>query len=509
MPLVKMPTGEIVDMPDQPTAAQLAELQSLHPDLMSAPGGGQDAAAPQQPSLGQDFLRQLGLTARAGLTGLTGTVGVVGDALNAGINKVAGTHLGKPSEALQTLMTQLGLPEPQNSLERFSQGVASMMAGAGDPAMNALSRAISPAALYEAPTGTVKQQTLANARDAGYKITPGEAQSSMTGRALEAAAGKKPLQAAAAAENQGVTDALLRRAAGLPADAPLTPETLHNAISQTYERGYGPITSLGNIPAMPQYQAALKKVLEEHQGVSRSFPGAAKDDVADLVKQFSVPGFDAQDAVRATRLLRDDATQAFKEGNNTLGHARLAVSRALEDNIENYLSSGDANGTLTGVMKGNTLEGIPARDVLERFRDARRQLAQQYTVRDALIPGLGSGDALQVAAKLRGGAPLTGPLRTIGEFANAAPSLAKLQKEAPHALTGLESYGLAGGAGAALAGGGLGWASVPVGRALLRQGLLTKPGQALFAGAPQVGASGPLLNAMPTALMLGSGLFGQ
>ena len=60
--------------------------------------------APQaQRSMGQEFMRQLGLTGRAALTGLGGTVGLVGDALNEGINRVAGTNLAPVSKSLQDL----------------------------------------------------------------------------------------------------------------------------------------------------------------------------------------------------------------------------------------------------------------------------------------------------------------------------------------------------------------------------------------------------------------------
>ena len=62
----------------------------------------------------KEFARQLGLTARAGLTGVAGLPLMAGDALNILINKIAGTQLQMPSQVTQRAMTNIGIPEPQN-----------------------------------------------------------------------------------------------------------------------------------------------------------------------------------------------------------------------------------------------------------------------------------------------------------------------------------------------------------------------------------------------------------
>lgn len=88
------------------------------------------AAAPAPAPSGWDqFGRQLGLTARAGMTGVTALPAMAGDALNAGINKVFGTHLAPVSQTVQNLENSAGLPQPQNATERVVQDAASAMAG--------------------------------------------------------------------------------------------------------------------------------------------------------------------------------------------------------------------------------------------------------------------------------------------------------------------------------------------------------------------------------------------
>ena len=88
--------------------------------------------------------RQLGLTARAGITGAAGLPIMAGDALNSlinmisgGVNQVAGTDIGKlqmPSQAIKRVLTQAGLPEPETKTERVVQDVASAMSGVAAPA---------------------------------------------------------------------------------------------------------------------------------------------------------------------------------------------------------------------------------------------------------------------------------------------------------------------------------------------------------------------------------------
>lgn len=91
-----------------------------------------------------DIPRQLGLTARAGITGAAGLPVIAGDALNSlinlitgGVNRATGTEipaLQMPSQSLQKVLSQAGLPEAQTKTERVVQDVASAMAGVGAPA---------------------------------------------------------------------------------------------------------------------------------------------------------------------------------------------------------------------------------------------------------------------------------------------------------------------------------------------------------------------------------------
>jgi len=117
----------------------------------------------------QQAPRQLGLTARAGITGAAGLPIMAGDALNSlinmisgGVNKVAGTDIGKlqmPSQAIKQVLTQAGLPEPETKTERVVQDVASAMSGVAAPAA-AVSR-LDPSALTRFLSENIPLQTAA------------------------------------------------------------------------------------------------------------------------------------------------------------------------------------------------------------------------------------------------------------------------------------------------------------------------------------------------------------
>ena len=87
------------------------------------------AAKPERSML-QEAGRQIGLTARAGITGLTSIPAMMADPVAAAINQAAGRKvMDLPSQGIQKLMTAAGLPAPEGALESAVQTGAAAMAG--------------------------------------------------------------------------------------------------------------------------------------------------------------------------------------------------------------------------------------------------------------------------------------------------------------------------------------------------------------------------------------------
>lgn len=114
MPVVRMPDGALVEMPDNPTAEQLAELERLMP-----------------PSLGNRLLRQGGLALRAGVKGAAAVPAMMADAVTGPINFAFGTKIPAQLPALDRAMSEAGVPQPQGTAENVVQDASSAVAGVG------------------------------------------------------------------------------------------------------------------------------------------------------------------------------------------------------------------------------------------------------------------------------------------------------------------------------------------------------------------------------------------
>lgn len=90
-----------------------------------------------------DIGRQLGLTARAGITGAMALPNIASDALTSLVNIIAGRQVMQPtSQALGDLLTRAGVPQPETPTERVVQDVSQALAGVASPA--AVAKQLSP-----------------------------------------------------------------------------------------------------------------------------------------------------------------------------------------------------------------------------------------------------------------------------------------------------------------------------------------------------------------------------
>jgi class 3 adenylate cyclase len=92
----------------------------------------QQPAAPQQePSLGDQLQRQLGLTARAGIEGIAALPSMLAEIPRQALNLIPGVNFPPQQQNLSNLLTQAGLPSPETPVERIAGAGAQAMTGAG------------------------------------------------------------------------------------------------------------------------------------------------------------------------------------------------------------------------------------------------------------------------------------------------------------------------------------------------------------------------------------------
>lgn len=370
-----------------------------------------DEAEPARPrTLTEEFKRQLGLTARAGVTGVTGAAGVVGDALNTLTNFALpeGSKLQMPSQMVQQGLTQLGVPKPETPMEHGAGFLASAAAGAGDPilrAVQAFTNARIPAPANTSPDPAITKVTR-ELHEAGVKLPPSRMEGTGRARAVEGIAGGKATSLTLARDNQPVFQNLARKELGLPKGIDITPEVLDNNIKHWVSKGYDPVTSVPFVGIGSKFRQAMADIVRDFGG-GNSFPRVqGNNPVKNLVDDYLFDSnhrylkhYTGEDAVARVKLLREEATAAFRGNDPTMGHVKRRIAQALEDNIELTLKASPR-------YKNSHL--------LDNFRKARTEIAKSHAVEEMLVDkSTGIIDPRKAHAMLQSGKPLTGGLRTI------------------------------------------------------------------------------------------------
>lgn len=296
--------------------------------------------------------------------------------------------------------------------------------------------------------------TLERAQAEGYVVPPSSVNPTFANTTLESISGKIGTAQQASNLNQGVTEALARRSVGLPSDAPLTSEAMQQVRANAWKQGYEPIAQVGTIPTDTQFAKALDQVVAKHRGAARSFPGVTGDEVTNLIEGkpgmhggertggMRVGQFDANDGLQMVQVLRDEASAAFRNGENNVGIAKRQTAKAIEDQIERALER----------------QGAPAAGILQNFREARALMAKSHSLEDAIREGTGTLDARALARQLQNGEPLSGELETIARFANTFEKANQRpgQVAGPGVHNLRAAFAAAGGGGGAMLGGPVG-----------------------------------------------------
>jgi hypothetical protein len=243
------------------------------------------------------------------------------------------------------------------------------------------------------------------AKEAGYTLPPTQANPNLFNTVLEGIAGKIKTAQGASLKNQDVTNSLIRKALGLSDDQPLSVQSLQG-LRQTAGSAYERIRGSGNVTADPAYTQALDALTEPYLRAAADFPKAAQTGVMDAIDAMRVDSFDAGSAVDQIRILRKQADKYYSGGDKVLGGTFKGLANALEDQLGRHLET-------TGA----------APEVINDFRNARKTIAQTYTV-EKYLKADGNVDAVGLARELKR-KPLTDEMRTVAQFGEQFPKAAQ------------------------------------------------------------------------------------
>ncbi len=353
-------------------------------------------------------------------------------------------------------------------------GMAGQLGGRylGDIARNRLANETADLAGQQARNATI-DATRQAAVNEGYQIPPATINPSLWNRAKESLSGKIATQQLMARNNASVSDRLARQAAGLSPDEEITADSLNAA----RERLAGPYREVAALP-------------DKQQVTARSGYTDWENPV-----QAQKP-YDPAQALRDLQQARADAKLLWKKHAGPGGQSPESreAAKAMTDKAESLES---------GLEDYAIRNGKP--ELVQRLREARTALAKNFNVEDAMIEGGGSVDARVIGRMDQNGKPLTGELRTMGDFANNHPKLTQPDKligsPGVSRLDAVLSSLVAGGGGAALGPGGIALGAIPTAsRWAMQRHLLSDTAQrAMVKPNYQPGAFTRLLgNTLPT-----------
>lgn len=314
---------------------------------------------------------------------------------------------------------------------------------------------------------TLQQRILKEAQAEGYVVPPSSANQSVALNTLESATLRPRLSQEAAFKNQNVTNNLAAREVGIPEGVPVTREALSSIRAKAGE-AYAVLENAGTIVPNITFRRDLAAAVKDLKNAAKDFDVLAKKEspVADAIaiaQGLNKGSFKASSVITATRILRDEASTAFRNGQGKVGQAYRDMSKALEDAAEAHL----------------TRFGDPA--AVQAFRDARTQIAKTFSIEKAL-DGDGIVSAPKLANQLAKGEPLSGGLLTAAKFAEQFPKMSRVIKEAPAKLGFFPAVGGTAALGASVANPYFAIpAAISLGAPAIRAGLLSKVGQRALA----------------------------
>ena len=326
---------QLLDAPDKYDAfldAPEPAAETSMPPVAASP----TPAAPKKRSIAEELARQMGLTVRGGVAGVLSPLTIASDALVSLYNKGTGSNVAPTSQTVQGLMTQFGLPLPENRVERAVQaGVEGMAGQAG------LTKAAQAVGATASPLLQNVTQQVAAAGASGAAAQP-------TAEYVQEVTGS-PVAAVAAALATGVLAGKVAGRIGDKVVSGVDRNITIDDIKQRAQRSYNEMQQY-DVQARPlSVQNMLNRTEQSLADANFNPQLDAHRPVAQLMQQFR--DMVGQQRVPFTRLeqMRSAAVSMSRESNDA-GTRRLAG--IVVGQIDDYLGNLSSRDLMPGSNRG-------------------------------------------------------------------------------------------------------------------------------------------------------------
>lgn len=329
---------------DTEAATRLAEIAS---SMMSQPEESTPTEQPKESNMLGELGRQIGLTARGAISGVTAIPGMIADA-PVNVANALGANLPLPSEAQQQLMTRMGLPEPQNQMERAVQTGVGAMTGVGAEA--ALAKGIGSQAL--AP---LTQQLGAQTAAAGVAAPVAQVVSEDVAKQTESPVASIAAGIAAGVLSGGATAKAIKM--GQPVPKSISIEDVRKQATDAYNdvKNAGvtvkPLSALGIVDKM-------RKGLDEFN-FNPDLPDHKP--VATLLKQY--------ETMIGQQRVKFDTLEQMRQAANQMKQSNDPVTKLLAGSLVNSMDNAMSKLKPTDVITGKENVG----DALKTLSTARNK----------------------------------------------------------------------------------------------------------------------------------------
>jgi hypothetical protein len=315
-------------------------------------------------------------------------------------NLATGSNYELPSQMFERDVYDRFLPMNNTPSAKALEFGASLVGGMKMPAPQVNNAA--PAGFARPGTDAIRQQTLANSKEAGYVVPPSTTNPSGFNTFLESFGGKIATAQDAALRNQNVTNELAKKSLGLTGEAPLAQETF-GAVRREAGKAYEALRQVPSVAIDDATAQSLDTVSAKFTGSKLKEALGGGNDIPKIIQAIKAEPLTGDTAVDAIALLRNKADEAYRAGSKEIGKGYKSIANTIENLMEKNLSG----------------------EALTAFRDARQLIAKTHSVEGAFNASTGNVVATKLAAQLAKGKPLSGDLRTAAQFGQAFPKAAR------------------------------------------------------------------------------------